>query len=264
MLDLHSHIIPGIDDGSKNMEMSIAMLQIAAQNGTKGIVATPHVIEGKWLPDWDKIVMECEILQKAAKKAKIEISIFPGGEVSLYLDILDKVTGPGAYCINGGRYLLVELPAAHIPSYTEEFFFTLQTRGITPILAHPERHPELAKKPEILAEWIRTGVLTQMNGTSITGLMGARVMGTAELFLTNHMIHVIGSDAHGIRNRNTNLASAADKITMLIGEERAQELMANNPERILNSREIDIPEIGEIEYSRSNKGVMNWLFKLWK
>ena len=264
MYDLHSHILPNIDDGAKNIDMSLAMLQIAADNGTKGIAATPHVIEGEWLPAWDRILTECETLQQAAQNAGIDLPIYPGGEVAIYRDILDRLKGPGAYCINGGRYLLVELPATHSPSFTEEFFFTLQTRGITPILAHPERHPELAKKPEILAQWISTGVLTQMNGTSITGLMGERVMATAELLLINQMVHVIGSDAHSIRSRNTNLTSAAEVIIKLIGQERAQQLLVVNPDNIIHSREVDRIEIGNIQYPKANRGVMHWLRARWK
>jgi len=264
MYDLHSHILPNIDDGAKNMEMSLAMLHIAADNGTKGIVATPHVIEGEWLPAWDRILAECEQLKKMATDANLDLQIFPGGEVAIYRDILGQLTGPGAYCINGGRYLLVELPATHIPSFTADFFFTLQTRGITPILAHPERHPELAKKPEILAEWISTGVLSQMNGTSITGLMGERVMATAELLLTNNMVHVIGSDAHSIRSRNTNLTSAVEGITRLIGPEQAQQLLVINADNIIHSRDVDIPELQGIQYPRANNGIINWLATLWK
>lgn len=264
MYDLHSHILPNIDDGAKNMEMSVAMLQIATENGTKGIVATPHVIEGEWLPTWDRVLTECDRLQRAACDANIDLKIFPGGEIAIYRDILDLLKGPGAYCINGGRYLLVELPATHIPSFADDFFFTLQARGITPILAHPERHPDISKKPEILAEWIRKGLLSQMNGTSITGLMGERVMATAQLLLTNHMVHVIGSDAHSIRHRHTNLTSAVDKITKLIGPEKAQQLLVVNADNIIYNREVDIPEINDIEYPSANSGVINWLVKLWK
>jgi len=264
MYDLHSHILPNLDDGAKNMDISLAMLQSAIENGTQGIVATPHVIEGKWLPTWDKILTACDHLQKAAQKAGNEIPIFPGGEVAIYRDILDLLKGPGAYCINSGRYLLVELPATHIPSCTEDFFFTLQTRGITPILAHPERHPELAKKPEILAEWIGAGVLCQMNGTSITGLMGERVMATAELLLVNNMVHAIGSDAHNIKNRHTNLTAAVEKMTRLIGPKQAQQLLVINADNIIHSRDVEIPEIGEIKYPSKNRGVMQWLLTLWK
>jgi len=264
MYDLHSHILPNIDDGAKNIEMSLAMLELATNNGTKGIVATPHVIEGEWLPTWDKILTACDTLQQAARQAGNNIPIYPGGEVAIYRDILDLLTGPGAYCINSGRYLLVELPATHIPSFTEDFFFTLQARGITPILAHPERNPELAKQPELLAKWIGTGVLSQMNGTSITGLMGERVRATAELLLTNNMVHVIGSDAHSTRHRHTNLTLAVDEITKLIGPEQANQLLVVNADNIIHSRDVDIPEIRTIQHSRSNGGVIHWLAKLWQ
>jgi len=264
MFDLHSHIIPGIDDGAKDLEMSLAMLQMASDNGTEGIVATPHVIEGEWLPEWDEILTACDHLRQEAQRAGLTIPIFPGGEVAIHLDILERITSPGAYCINNGRYLLVELPATHIPSFTDDFFFTLQARGITPILAHPERHPEIGKHPEILANWINKGILAQMNGTSIMGRMGERVMATAELLLTNHMIHVIGSDAHRIHNRNTNLSSAVKKINMLIGAERAQQLLVVNPDCIIQSRDIEILEVGEIKYPSSPNGIMSFLSKLWK
>lgn len=263
MYDLHSHILPNIDDGAKNMDMSLAMLRTAANYGTTGIVATPHVIEGEWLPTWDKILIECDRLQRAAQSASIDIRIFPGGEVAIYHDILELLKGPGAYCINGGRYLLVELPATEIPSFVEEFFFILQARGITPVLAHPERHPQISKNPEILAKWIRRGVLAQLNGSSITGLMGERAMATAELLLTNHMVHAIGSDAHSARKRNTNLTSAVGKITALIGVQQAQQLLVNNPDNIIHSREVYIPEIGDIQYPRMSSGVRSWLAKLW-
>jgi len=122
----------------------------------------------------------------------------------------------------------------------------------------------LAKKPEILAQWISTGVLAQMNGTSITGLMGPRVKKTAELLLTNHMVHAIGSDAHSTGRRNTNLTSAVDKITKLIGPEQTHQLLVVNPDNIIHSREVDIPEIEGIHSPRAHGRVIHWLIKLWK
>lgn len=264
MFDLHSHILPAMDDGAKDMGMSLAMLQMAVDNGTKGIVATPHVIEGKWLPTWDKIITECNMLQEVALAAGIKIPIFPGGEIAIHLDILDLLKGPGAYCINSGKYILVELPAAHIPNFIDDFFFTLQARGITPIIAHPERHPDLGKNPEILVEWINRGVLTQVNGTSITGRMGKRIMATAELFLVNKMVHIIGSDAHRIHDRNTNLTSAVARMTQLIGAKATQEIIVVNSNNILFGRDINIPEVDEIKRNVKNKGIMKWIAGLWR
>ena len=262
MFDLHSHILPNIDDGAKNMEMSLEMLKISALHGTKNIVATPHIIEGEWLPTWDIILKKCEILQQACQQAGLDLKIFPGGEVGIYFDIIDMLKEPGAYCINSGRYLLVELPATHIPSYADKFFFTLQTRGITPILAHPERHPEISKRPEILAEWIGMGVLSQMNGTSITGIMGERVRRTAELLLTNNMVHVIGSDAHSIRTRNTNLTVATEKINSLLGPKGTEQLLVVNPRNVIQNQEVDIPEIRGINYPKGTSSVRNWLVNI--
>ncbi len=262
MFDLHSHILPNIDDGAKNMEMSLAMLKIAAENGTKNIVATPHIIAGEWMPTWDLILKKCEILQQACQQTGLNLNIFPGGEVGICFDIIALLQEPGIYCINSGRYLLVELPATHIPSYTEKFFFTLQTMGITPILAHPERHPEISKRPEILAEWIEMGVLSQVNGTSITGIMGERVMRTAELLLINNMVHVIGSDAHSIRTRNTNLAVAAEKISSLLGPKVMEQLLIVNPRHVIQNQEIDLPEMKGINYPKGTSGVRNWLVNI--
>ncbi|HWR45806.1 tyrosine-protein phosphatase [Sporomusa sp.] len=243
MLDLHCHIIPAIDDGAKDLDTSLKMLEIAQKNGTKAIVATPHVIEGEWLPAWEQIIEGCQLLKQEGSKFGMNIPIYPGGEVAIHRDILDIVKGPGPYCINSGRYMLVELPAIDIPGFTEDFFFNLQARGITPVLAHPERHPVLAKDPEILVEWIRRGVLTQVNGSSIMGRMGERSMKMAELFLTRDMVHCIGSDAHSARSRNPDLSTTAEKIVGLIGLEKARQILTINPKNIIDNQDVDVFEI---------------------
>ncbi len=259
MIDLHSHIIPHIDDGADDIDVSIAMLQIAAENGTKAIVATPHVIEREWLPAWDKITAGCGQLQEIAVKQNYPLKIYPGAEVAIGLNILETVNGPGPYCINGGRYMLVELPATHIPPFTEDFFFTLQARGISPILAHPERHPDIGRKPEILQEWIRKGILVQMNSSSLTGRMGERAMKVAELLLINNMVHCVGSDAHGARSRTPNLLIASVKIASLIGMENAEQLLEINPQLILNSDDLDVPEVDKIVKPHHNSLIKKWL-----
>ena len=254
MFDLHSHIIPAIDDGAQTIEESLAMLQIAADCGTEVIIATPHVIEGSWLPEWDEIVTGCHELTQAMKLEGISsLTIYPGAEVAMNMDILDKITGPGKYCINSSQYMLVELPASHIPSFADEFFFTLQARGITPIVAHPERHPELSRNPRILMEWINRGILTQINGTSITGRMGERTMKTAELFLTNGMAHVIGSDAHSPRHRTPRLTETKAKLHKLVGQDYATQLLITNPQAIVNNKYIPIREIHQIRHPQKPK-----------
>lgn len=261
MFDMHSHILPDIDDGAKDLDMSLTMLSMAQESGTRHIVATPHVIEGKWLPSWNRIVAGCEQVKQAAEREGLSIEIYPGGEVAIYMDILEEIHGPGSYCINGGRYLLVELPAMEIPSFTEEFFFRLQTRGITPILAHPERHPQIANHPNRLAEWIRTGVLVQVNGGSITGRFGKKTMETAELLLKSNMVHCIGSDAHSARTRNPRLEEVRQKIGSIAGQENLEKLIRYNPANMIHSRDVDIPEV-KLAVQPEKSGVIKRMFRL--
>jgi protein-tyrosine phosphatase len=246
MIDLHSHILPGIDDGAKTIEDSVEMARIAVENGTTVIAATPHVIEGKWLPEWSVIKRLCAELSSELKRENIALTIVPGAEVALNMDILDKIKGPGPYCINGGRYMLVELPATHIPQYVNEFFFTLQARGINPILAHPERHPEIARNPEVIVEWVSKGILMQVNGPSLVRKMGDRAMKTAEVLLNSNLVHFFGSDTHGPKSRTPRLTDAVEKSIALVGEEKNRQILFANPLNIINSEDIIIADVQKI------------------
>ncbi|MDF2656772.1 MAG: Protein-tyrosine-phosphatase, partial [Bacillota bacterium] len=260
IIDIHSHILPDLDDGAKDMMTAIQMLTTAAAKETTIMIGTPHVIEGNCPPVWQDIVHRCNLLQTAAQKAGLIIALYPGAEVALQLDILEKIKGPGDYCINGGRYLLVELPSLDIPSYTEEFFFRLQVKGIIPILAHPERHPVLARQPEILVKWVKKGILAQMNGTSILGRWGERVQKTAELFLVNRLIQFVGSDAHNTRTRHPDLQAARCRVIQLVGEDRAEQLFTINTLHVLQNLEVRAGRIDSLVYP-SSSGLWTWLFK---
>jgi len=262
MFDMHSHILPAIDDGANNLETALAMLTIASQNKTTHIIATPHVIEGKWLPPWERIVQECECLKEQAQKNQIKINIYPGAEVAMNWDILDLISDPGPYCINGGNYMLVELPAMEIPSFADNFFFTLQARGIKPILAHPERHPEIIRNPEILAAWVNRGILVQLNATSLTGKMGEKVKHAAELLVMNKMAHVLGSDAHTTRTRSPDMTMAVQCLTDLMGSKYTRKLVNDSPQSILKGREIPVQQINNIKTSKKTENIfvrlVNW------
>lgn len=246
MVDLHIHIIPGIDDGAKDEKTTREMLKIAAAQGTTHMVATPHVIEGDWLPDWETILSHCDNLRRAAGDLGLNLTLYPGGEIAMSMDILDLIKGPGPYCLNGGRYLLVEFPAAEIPDFADDFFFTLQTRGVTPVIAHPERHPVIARQPERLAQWINRGILTQLNCTSLAGKMGERTRQTAELLVANQMIYSLGSDAHGLRTRHPGMLEGVGKLEALLGTARARQIMYEQPLAIVNSQEVAIQEVNQI------------------
>jgi protein-tyrosine phosphatase len=251
MVDIHTHIIPEIDDGAVDEGTAAAMLRLAAEYGTTTIVATPHVIEGEWLPEWRRIVAGCDRLLRLARENRLELAIYPGAEVALKMDLLDKlISGPGPYCINEGNYLLLELPSFEIPGFAEDFFFKLMTRGITPILAHPERHPEISRDPEIIVDWVRKGILVQMNGASFVGKMGERTAKTAELLVMNDLVHCVGSDAHGIHSRRPKLNDTVEKLVEFVGETATRRILVENPQKIIAGEPVTVPEPRSIKYPR--------------
>lgn len=266
IFDCHTHILPGMDDGAETLETSLAMLKMAEEHGTTRVVVTPHVIEGNWFHSWEKIVSECKMLCEAAREKGLKIVVFPGAELALHLDLLKHLPGPGAYCYNGGRYLLVELPSMEIPSYTDDFFFTLLTRGIVPVLAHPERHQEIIKHPGILAEWVGKGVMVQLNAPSLLGRMGEKVKATAEMLIKARLAHCIGSDAHGLEYRRPIMSEAAARLERLAGKEMAEWILETTPQRMLNNMEITVPEpqmdFADFRSKKSEKS--GWLTRLFR
>lgn len=261
MFDLHTHILPALDDGAHDMEETLAMLKLAAKSGTTDLVATPHVIEGVWLPSWEEIVAKTKQVAELARQHNLTITIYPGAEVAMGMDILDKLRSPGPYCLNGSKYLLVELPSREIPAYADEFFFTLQARGIMPVLAHPERHPLLCSQPELLYDWLDKGLLLQVNAGSLTGQMGKKVMANAEMLLNCNMIHVLGSDAHSLASRRPLLESAAKKMTVLAGAEQVQQITLDYPKKILANQDIAVDEYHSFKIRRQG-GFCRWLKKM--
>lgn len=259
MIDLHTHIIPGIDDGAADLKASLAMMEIAAAHGTTAVVVTPHVIEGEWLPSWEKILESCAILRRLVLEAGLKITVYPGAEVALSRDILNLLIEPGPYCINGSSYLLVELPVLEIPAYADDFLFKLQIRGIIPILAHPERNRELRSNLSKLGEWIEKGVLVQMNAPSLMGRMGNEVTQVAELMLNKGMVHCIGSDAHGIDVRRPILSEVSKKIRDMTGEENMIRLLRVNPSHIIRDETFGIQPVKVIRPLKKSSLIKNWM-----
>ena len=239
MIDIHSHILPGVDDGSPDLEMSLRMLKMAADNGTKSIIATPHVIESRNVLTWDNIKKISEDLQAEAEKVCIDIKIFPGAEVELNYEMLEYIrSGKNMYGLAESRYILIEMPMLQYPVNLEDMIYELQLMGRFPILAHPERQRELMKKPEVLLNMLRKGVLTQSNGNSITGSFGTEIKHNVDLLLRNKMVTFVASDAHNCKNRKTSLSHAKEVLTDMLGETEMSYLTGLNQEYIITDEEF--------------------------
>lgn len=260
MIDIHSHILPGLDDGAGSLEESLAMARCATADGIRMMVATPHVITGLYPNSRETILAAVEQLRKLFKDNGIDLSILPGAEYRLEPGLARQMKRGELLTINdGGRYLLVELPAALVPDDAGQVFYELQLQGVTPIIAHPERNAVFAREPSLLHELVARGALAQITGGSLTGLLGSAAAAAARTFLKQGCAHFIASDAHASWNRAPVLATATREAVRLAGAEAAQSLVAGNPHRAVQGERIKAGEIRDIRPDR--RGVFYYLKK---
>ena len=239
IVDIHSHIIPGIDDGSKNMEMTLEMIRNAEKEGIKEMVATPHYLleyGEATIIDVKNHVKEINML---LENEKIDVKIYSGQEVYFTEKIIEDYLEGNIGTINDSRYMLIEFPMDKFDENTFDILYELQVRDIVPIIAHPERYKFFIEKPSLINEFINQGYLFQVNAGSIEGKFGQNVKKTTDLFLTNNIYNFIGSDAHNIKSRNTGLKNAMD----LIEKGMNKNIFQDSSEKILKN--MDIKFLGE-------------------
>lgn len=213
MIDFHSHILQGIDDGSKDDEMTVKMLRLAEESGTRGIVATPHFFKGRFQVPYNEVKIQVDSLKNLAKKNKIDIEIYYGQEIYYTNGIFDSFSCGDIGTIENSRYMLIELSLKEfVIDEVVNDIYELQLKGIVPIIAHPERYKTFTDTPNLINKFIEEGFLFQLNTGSITGEFGREVKKTAELFVKHKIYSVLGSDAHRIENRNTNMSKGMQVI----------------------------------------------------
>ncbi|HUX47140.1 MAG TPA: CpsB/CapC family capsule biosynthesis tyrosine phosphatase, partial [Desulfosporosinus sp.] len=199
MIDIHSHILPGLDHGSKNMEETLGIVRQLHEAGFKTLIATPHVLEGADFLHPKEILTSTERVRQAVTEAGIPVEILPGAENYIFPDIAKWVRAGKLLTLgNTGKYILVEFPLLEIPRYTDQVFFELQVLGITPVLAHPERYRGLFQEPERLLDWVKRGILFQLDLRSFSVRFGPQPKQLAETMLSSDLIHFVGSDAHRV------------------------------------------------------------------
>jgi len=244
VIDLHSHILPGLDDGSANLEESLEMCRIAVNNGITTITATPHMLNERFNVSKEKIFEEIARLVDILKTEKIPLNIEPGSEVRLNADLLPFLDEDRAMTMgNAGRYILLELPGEILPHGLDKYLFSVQLTGLIPIIAHPERNFEVQSHPEVLEQFVSSGTLLQITAGSLTGLFGSRVQKCATWLLKSNMAHLVGSDAHSADYRTPVLKAAYNLVKRKKGNDEAQNVFITRPEIILAGETIDTPEI---------------------
>lgn len=264
MIDLHNHILPGLDDGPQTMEESIRMCRIGFRDGIQTIVATPHTLDGFYRNDRETIITKVEELNEAIAKcgiresefrmnseksairnpqSEIDLRILPGSDVRLCEELLSRLEEETVMTVgDGGKFLFIEFPSQGIPYRTEEVLFQLMGRGFIPIITHPERNVEISQRHRRYYEMIRKGCLGQVTAMSLTGEFGPKVRQVAEKLLKNRLIQFIATDAHSINERPPILSSAVKEAAKIVGKEEAWKMVTEYPKAILEGKRPQAPE----------------------
>lgn len=239
MYDLHAHILPGTDDGPAEMAESVEMARRAAEDGTRIILATPHrkdVAEGSSVSHLRELV---QTLNNELQERSIAVSVVLGMENHLDQDLPLDVSKGRALPMNGSRYILVELPFFGRPEYLEDVLYQLQSDGLVPVLAHPERIEAIQRDPDLLAELVGRGMLSQVTAGSFVGQWGPDVRRFAELLLGRRLVHVLASDAHTPgAPRPPAIERGARAASLLQGWDMVEKMVSNTPLAILEDRPV--------------------------
>ena len=235
MIDFHSHILPGIDDGSRNLEQSIYMVNEAKNVGFTKIISTSHYMENYY---------ECneknrkELLEQVQKNVNgIELCL--GNEIYITNNIIELLQNGQASSINGTKYVLFEFPLINTrPMNDKEVIYRLVENGYIPIIAHPERYPFIQENPDYLYELEEMGALFQANYGSIIGMYGLKAKKTLKILLKNNLISFFGSDAHRPEQVYNKMPKIIKKLKKIISNEEFEEFTEINPERVLKNENI--------------------------
>lgn len=233
-VDIHSHVLYGLDDGAQTLEQSIAMLELARASGTTDIVATPHAnVHYVFRPD----VIEAQLAELSASVPGI--TVHGGCDFHLQLDnIEDALANPRKYTINHRGYLMVEFADVTVFPNPDGVLGQLLDAGMRPIITHPERHSFLQRQPDLVASWVDAGSAVQVTAASFVGLFGPRPKAAAEELMRRGLVHVVASDAHDEQWRTPDLRPAYEALCAQWGEAEVRPLFVDNPRAVLTGDEM--------------------------
>lgn len=240
MIDLHIHIMPGVDDGSPSMEESVKMAWLAVRSGVHTMTATPHCNIPGEVDNYDgsQFRENLRALQQEMKRQEIPLTIYSGMEVFGTPQVPSLLDRGKLTPLNDGKYLLIEFAFEEDLDMIWEVLEGILQRGYTPLIAHPERYFYVGRDPQIAYEWNQMGCRLQMNKGSILGRFGERIQRVAMDLLDHELIACVASDAHSSWRRTPYMTEARDVLEEEFGPDCPVLLMEENPKRILNSKEV--------------------------
>jgi protein-tyrosine phosphatase len=238
MIDIHSHIMPEIDDGARNLKEALEMAWIAADDGIEYMVATPHMFNGlSSNPPPSEILNRVAALNVTVGK---DLKILPGNEVHISHDIVAQAKNNLVTKINQRNYMLVEFPQLTIPIGADQLFYKLQLEGVRPILVHPERNGHIQNHPAAIEKFVDQGVLIQVTAMSVTGEFGPAAKKCAEILLHHKCVHFLATDCHRTTSRPPILSKGRDAAAAIIGRAAAKALVETNPRAVINGEPLEV------------------------
>ncbi|UTH11174.1 tyrosine-protein phosphatase [Macrococcoides canis] len=247
MIDIHNHILYGVDDGAQTEADTLDMARQAVAEGITDIIATPHHKIQMYDNFGPKIKDLTDKVNQLIKDNNIPLNVHASQEIRIYGDVITDLKSGKALPLSG-PYVLIEFPSTEVPIYTEQLFTQLAMEGYVPIIAHPERNTELQKNPKKLAELIELGALAQVTAGVVIGNLGHHAQECAELMIEHQLIHFVASDAHNVNNRNFHMKAAYETIESKFGSEVAGRFKSNAKKVLLGEQ---IPYLSPKEIIKS-------------
>lgn len=242
MVDIHTHIIPGVDDGSQNIEESLEMIRISVENGVHSIVLTPHANQKGRFENYisTELVNYYREIEHTIKAERLPVNIFFGMEIFATPDIRTLIENKMVIGLNTSRYYLTEFPFDAEPDYIEFCLNEIFDAGGIPLIAHPERYFCVQDEPFLVRRWTKGGVYTQVNSGSIFGSFGNRASETVEFLFSHNLVTCIGSDAHSTHHRNTNLWNIKTYLVREYGAGYTRKVLRDHSLLILKNKQIPL------------------------
>ena len=235
MIDLHSHILPGIDDGAKTLADSLEMARIAVADGIHTMACTPHIYPGMYMNDGPGITQAIAHLQANLDSSGIALKLVAGADVHLVPGLLDGLRSGRVPTLHGSRYFLLEPSHTTPPPRFEEAVFNLIASGYTPIITHPERLVWIESHYPVFLHLIEQGAWMQVTAGALTGIFGARAKYWGERFIGEGHTHILATDAHSTGRRKPQLSEALERAEALLGKELATQLVVDRPHAVLGN-----------------------------
>lgn len=259
MIDIHCHLLPGLDDGPGTMNESLAMARMAVADGIRGAICTPHWHPLIWPNERSAIAETVNALRSRLQAEAIPLEIWPGSELSLDADLEAGLAGGRLATLNGGSWVLLELPGTFLPPGIEDYLWRFRQSGHELVLAHPERYSYILRDPARLHSWVEMGLAVQITAASLLGRLGPEIASLCRVLLEHRLVHFLASDSHGINARRPLLQEAFEAAAEIVGSHDAMRLVEMHPQTVISNESLSLEDYAPLSLPNKKR---SW-FKFW-